>query len=154
MDKWKNLDYEPPTISANWIKKDPNGVWDALTEGLANWHGCTGAPLTYVVRSSLIPPLSANDPTGDYPTIDDELMACMPIIVSTIVAPVDVSILETSALSNFENYFKNDNVVLLMSQEDSGDQKFGGSMPRGTKGPRMGDRFRAVSILIRLGNPR
>ena len=39
VDNWQNSDHEPPEISANWIKRDPNGVWDALKEWLATWRG-------------------------------------------------------------------------------------------------------------------
>ena len=47
---WKNSDYEPQDFTANELKKYPEGVWDALKEGLKNWRGCTNAPHRPVVH--------------------------------------------------------------------------------------------------------
>ena len=111
VDDWQNSEHEPPEISANWIKRDPNGVWDALKEWLATWRGCTGAPLAYVVRDALFPPQDP-DPAGNYMTIDDELIARMPIVLSTIARTDDPDALEGSALANFDVSFKIDNVAV------------------------------------------
>ena len=118
---WKNADHKARAFTAAELKRDPEGIWDALKEGLANVRGCKLAPLAYAVRTLLLPKASAADLAADYASLDDELISRMPIILSSVTGDPDD--LEVSPMRNFEPHFKQDNMLVFEYLKAS----FGGS---------------------------
>ena len=95
---WKSSNFELHAVPAQDFKKDPEGVWDMLNEGLTNWCGNIDTSLAYYTnRDRLINVLPATDAVGDYARLDegmDDLNNT--IIVSNVLVPADCDTLETS----------------------------------------------------------
>jgi len=74
--KTKDTGADAPKLnSKDWPK-----TIEGLEEYLATFRGVTGAPLSYVVRKQLIPPVGADDPATNYDTLDEEMISRAPII--------------------------------------------------------------------------
>eukprot|EP00543_Licmophora_paradoxa_P009148 CAMPEP_0202448362 /NCGR_PEP_ID=MMETSP1360-20130828/7172_1 /ASSEMBLY_ACC=CAM_ASM_000848 /TAXON_ID=515479 /ORGANISM="Licmophora paradoxa, Strain CCMP2313" /LENGTH=287 /DNA_ID=CAMNT_0049065891 /DNA_START=408 /DNA_END=1272 /DNA_ORIENTATION=- len=68
--------------------KDWAKTMEAIIEWLGTFRGVTGAPLSYTVRKNLEPAAEASDPSTNYSTLDEEMIARAPIVDLTAVGGV------------------------------------------------------------------
>ena len=72
--------------------------WDEFSAECDSIRGCTGIPLSYVMRNALIPKAEADDDEDDYATIDHRMIQRAQII-KTAYVDMDVGELEDAGLS-------------------------------------------------------
>lgn len=80
-----HTDPDTPAIdSKDWPK-----TIEAVEEYLRQFRGINGVPLSYVVRKDLIPTTAANDPSTNYSTLDEEMIARAPILEAGAAGTLD-----------------------------------------------------------------
>ena len=67
-------DTKPSVLTGNWSKTQ-----DAIREWLRRYLGAKKYPLEYLVRDDLNPKPQADDPSANYETIEDDMVARAPI---------------------------------------------------------------------------
>ena len=67
-------DTKPSVLTGNWSKTQ-----DTIREWLRHYLGANNSPLAYVVRDDLNPKPEADDPSANYETIEEEIIARSPI---------------------------------------------------------------------------
>jgi hypothetical protein len=82
-------DHVDPTVEPTIDTKDWSATMDAIVEWLRGHLGVNKVPLAYVVRKEQEVPASADDPSTNYETVADEMIARAPIegaVAGTFVA--------------------------------------------------------------------
>ena len=85
-----------------------------MEEILNNLRGVEDIPLSYVIREKLFPAPEAVDPTGEYYSLDDDMIARAPILKPTVIAVTDRDQLATLAKdrTKWSDMFKADNLAV------------------------------------------
>lgn len=78
-------DTQPKIDGKDWPK-----TIEAIEEYLRQFRGTNGVPLSYVVRKDIKPEPSADDPSTNYDTLDEEMIARAPILTNNAVGVVAV----------------------------------------------------------------
>jgi hypothetical protein len=78
---------EPTVDDVKVNFKNMPKTMEQVVDVIRKRHGMTGSCLDYVIRNALRPQASASDPSTNYIFIDDEVVACHPIV--TAHAPAD-----------------------------------------------------------------
>ena len=94
---------QPPKLNP----KDWPKMFEAIEEYLRQFRGTTGVPLSYVVRKDLVPAVNLLDPSSNYATLDEEMIARAPIISPGVVGTSD----ELELVGPFSDSFVTDRAM-------------------------------------------
>ena len=116
---WKNPD--PDNLKITYNDKNPAKTWAAIDLEIARYLGVRGTELSYVVRTRLIPPDEDDDipydspdkELSDYKSLNEELIARMPIIDESLKEP-DLEDSEYEKVGPFHSWFTQDNAVVFL----------------------------------------
>ena len=83
IEKYDNDTINMPTLTDAMFKLNVGRLWERVNEYLAGMHGHKGVPITWCVRDTMFPKDHLLEPAIDYASLDDEMVARCPMILST-----------------------------------------------------------------------
>ena len=112
IEKYDNDTIKMPALTDAMIKLNVDRLWEPVNEYLAGIHGHKGVPIAWCVRETMFPKDHLIDPAINYPSLDDEMVARCPMILSTYSGPQDEDSCNAINPREFTNLFRQDNQIL------------------------------------------
>ena len=109
LEETKDPPVEPATVDPDL--KNMEKTKEDFIEFLDLSRGINGTPMGYILRDEIKVLPEATDPSANYPSIDEEMKARAPIILSTRVGTRSSAELEDAPLTDFDPVFKADSIV-------------------------------------------
>ena len=112
IEKYDNDTIKMPTLTDTMIKSNIDRLWECVNEYLAGIRGHKGFSIAWYVHDTMLPKDHLLDPKIDYATLDNEMVARCPMIISTYYGPHDTDICNAINPREFTKMFWQDNQIV------------------------------------------
>ena len=112
IEKYNNDTIKMPTLTDGMIKSNIDRIWERVNEYLAGIHGHKDVPIAWCVQDTMLPKDHLLGLAIDYTSLDNEMVAHFPIILSTYSGPCDADSCNAINQREFTNMFRQDNQIV------------------------------------------
>ena len=107
----KNREKSPPVTTQTHITNNIDLVWEIVNEHIEAIRGKKGVPVLWYVHDTILPKDHRVEPTLDYISIDEELLARCPIIIASYAGPRDEAMDDDVRVRDFTAVYLTDNKI-------------------------------------------
>ena len=112
IEKYSNDTIKMPTLTDAMIKSNVDQLWERVNEYFTGICGYKGVPIAWCVRDTMFPKDHLLDPAIDYASLDDEMLARCPMVLTTYAGPRDADSCNAINPHEFTKMFQQDNQIV------------------------------------------